>query len=40
VSIQRRGSGGVTVFRVETGERVVSVERIEEASGAAGDERG
>ncbi len=39
VSIQRRGSGGVTVFRVEAGERVVSVERIEEASGAAGDER-
>jgi DNA gyrase subunit A len=36
VSIQRRGSGGVTVFRVEDGERVVSVERIEETSGDAG----
>ncbi|MGB8365035.1 MAG: DNA gyrase subunit A [Rhizomicrobium sp.] len=33
VSVQRRGSGGVTVFRVEGGERVVSVERIEETSG-------
>jgi DNA gyrase subunit A len=40
VSIQRRGSGGVTVFRVEAGERVVSVERIEETSGTAADERG
>jgi DNA gyrase subunit A len=37
VSVQRRGSGGVTVFRVEGGERVVSVERIEETSGDAGD---
>jgi DNA gyrase subunit A len=36
VSIQRRGSGGVTVFRVEGGERVVAVERIEETSGDAG----
>ena len=36
VSVQRRGSGGVTVFRVEGGERVVSVERIEETSGEAG----
>jgi DNA gyrase subunit A len=36
VSVQRRGSGGVTVFRVEDGERVVSVERIEETSGDAG----
>ena len=32
VSIQRRGSGGVTVFRLEDAERVVSVERIEETS--------
>ena len=32
VSIQRRSSGGVTVFRLEEGERVVSVERIEETS--------
>jgi len=30
VSIQRRGSGGVTIFRVEGNERVVSVERIED----------
>jgi DNA gyrase subunit A len=37
VSMQRRGSSGVTVFRVEGGERVVSVERIEETSGDAGD---
>ena len=37
VSIQRRSSGGVSVFRVEGGERVVSVERIEETSGEAGD---
>ncbi len=36
VSVQRRGSGGVTVFRVEGGERVVAVERIEETSGDAG----
>jgi DNA gyrase subunit A len=36
VSVQRRGSGGVTVFRVEESERVVSVERIEETSGDAG----
>jgi DNA gyrase subunit A len=36
VSVQRRGSGGVTVFRVEGGERVVAVERIEETSGEAG----
>jgi DNA gyrase subunit A len=32
ISIQRRGSGGVTIFRVEENERVVSVERIEEVS--------
>jgi DNA gyrase subunit A len=31
VSIQRRGSGGVTIFRVEENERVVSVERIEDS---------
>ena len=36
VSVQRRGSGGVTVFRVDEGERVVAVERIEETSGDAG----
>jgi len=36
VSVQRRGAGGVTVFRVEGGERVVAVERIEEASGEPG----
>jgi DNA gyrase subunit A len=36
VSMQRRGSGGVTVFRVDEGERVVAVERIEETSGEAG----
>jgi len=35
VSIQRRGSSGVTVFRVDEGERVVAVERIEETSGEA-----
>ena len=32
ISIQRRGSGGVTIFRVEDNERVVSVERIEDVS--------
>jgi DNA gyrase subunit A len=32
ISIQRRASGGVTIFRVEENERVVSVERIEEES--------
>ncbi|HEX2593123.1 MAG TPA: DNA gyrase subunit A [Rhizomicrobium sp.] len=32
ISVQRRGSGGVTVFRVDAGERVVAVERIEEVS--------
>jgi DNA gyrase subunit A len=36
ISVQRRGSGGVTVFRVEDGERVVAAERIEETSGDAG----
>jgi DNA gyrase subunit A len=33
ISVQGRGSGGVTVFRVDEGERVVSVERIEDVSG-------
>jgi DNA gyrase subunit A len=33
ISVQGRGSGGVTVFRVGDGERVVSVERIEDVSG-------
>ncbi len=33
ISIQGRGAQGVTVFRVDEGERVVSVERIEEVSG-------
>ncbi|HEY5046875.1 MAG TPA: DNA gyrase subunit A [Rhizomicrobium sp.] len=37
VSVQRRGSGGVTVFRLDEGERVVAVERIEETSSDAGD---
>jgi hypothetical protein len=34
ISVQGRGSGGVTVFRVDEGERVVSVERIEDVSDA------
>src|ERR1700761_135629 len=33
ISVQGRGSGGVTVFRVDEGERVVSVERIAEVAG-------
>ncbi|MBL6939894.1 MAG: DNA gyrase subunit A [Alphaproteobacteria bacterium] len=33
ISIQGRGTGGVTVFRVDEGERVVSVERIADVSG-------
>ncbi len=33
ISIQGRGAQGVTLFRVEEGERVVSVERIEDVSG-------
>ncbi|HUJ46570.1 MAG TPA: DNA gyrase subunit A [Rhizomicrobium sp.] len=33
ISIQGRAAQGVTVFRVEENERVVSVERIEEAAG-------
>lgn len=35
ISIQSRSAQGVTVFRVEGNERVVSVERIEEAAEAA-----
>jgi DNA gyrase subunit A len=35
VSIQGRSAHGVTVFRVDEGERVVSVERIEDVSDAA-----
>ncbi len=38
ISIQRRGSGGVTIFRVEDNERVVSVERIEDVSENGGSE--
>ncbi|MEJ0024597.1 MAG: DNA gyrase subunit A [Rhizomicrobium sp.] len=37
ISVQGRGSGGVTVFRVDEGERVVSVERIEDVSGEGGE---
>ena len=33
ISVQGRGTGGVTVFRVDEGERVVSVERIADVSG-------
>jgi len=33
ISIQRRTAQGVTLFRMEEGERVVSVERIAETSG-------
>ena len=33
ISIQRRSAQGVTLFRLEEGERVVSVERIAESSG-------
>ena len=36
ISIQGRGAQGVTLFRVEEGERVVSVERIEDVSGENG----
>jgi DNA gyrase subunit A len=36
VSIQGRAAQGVTVFRVDEGERVVSVERIEDVSDGAG----
>jgi DNA gyrase subunit A len=37
VSVQRRGSGGVTIFRVEENERVVSVERIADDSENGGE---
>jgi DNA gyrase subunit A len=37
ISVQGRGSGGVTVFRVDEGERVVSVERIADVSGEGGE---
>ncbi len=42
VSIQGRGSQGVTIFRTDENERVVSVERIDEAgeNGDAGSETG
>jgi DNA gyrase subunit A len=33
ISIQRRSAQGVTLFRLDEGERVVSVERIAESSG-------
>jgi DNA gyrase/topoisomerase IV subunit A len=36
VRIAGRATQGVTLFRLETGERVVSVERIEETSAEAG----
>jgi DNA gyrase subunit A len=36
ISVQGRGAQGVTLFRVEGGERVVSVERIEDVSGTEG----
>ncbi len=38
ISIQSRATQGVTLFRVESGERVVSVERIEDVSGDEGAE--
>jgi DNA gyrase subunit A len=37
ISVQGRSAQGVTVFRVDEGERVVSVERIEEVSEEASD---
>ena len=37
ISIQRRSAGGVTLFRLDEGERVVSVERIAEAAGENGE---
>jgi DNA gyrase subunit A len=36
ISVQGRAAQGVTVFRVDEGERVVSVERIEDVSGDEG----
>ncbi len=38
ISVQGRGAQGVTLFRVDEGERVVSVERIEDMSGENGGE--
>ncbi|HEV2651089.1 MAG TPA: DNA gyrase subunit A [Rhizomicrobium sp.] len=38
ISVQGRGSGGVTVFRVDEGERVVSVERIAEVAGGESEQ--
>jgi len=38
ISIRRRGSGGVVVFKLDEGERVVSVARLAEAEN--GDEGG
>ena len=35
VSIQGRAAGGVTIFKVEEGEKVVSVERIADVGGDA-----
>jgi DNA gyrase subunit A len=40
VSIQRRSAGGVTLFRLDDNERVVSVERIAEAAGENGEGNG
>jgi hypothetical protein len=37
ISIQRRSAQGVVLFRLEEGERTVSVERIADSSGE-GDE--
>jgi DNA gyrase subunit A len=36
ISVQGRSAQGVTVFRVDEGERVVSVERVEDVSGDEG----
>jgi DNA gyrase subunit A len=37
VSVQRRSAGGVTLFRMDENERVVSVERIAETEGENGE---
>ena len=37
VSMQRRAAGGVTLFRTDENERVVSVDRVAEAAGDNGD---
>jgi DNA gyrase subunit A len=37
ISIQGRAAQGVTVFRVDDGERVVSVERVEDVAGDEGE---